>query len=71
MYISHTLGDSMTKRRYTFWIDERQAAGLRQVKDMEGIAESEQIRSAIRDYLRRKGMQSKAERKRVTTRKRP
>lgn len=44
-----------TKRRYSFWINEAEAEGLKAVKDAEGIAESEQIRQAIRDYLRRKG----------------
>ncbi len=44
------------KRRYTFWINVAEAEGLRRVKDAEGIAESEQIRQAIRDYLRQKGV---------------
>ena len=59
-----------TKRRYTFWINDTEAEGLRQVKADEGIAESEQIRQAIRDWLRKKGIM-KSDRKRATTRKRP
>ena len=48
------------KRRYTFWINEAEAEGLRHVKAADGIAESEQIRQAIRDWLRKKGLQSAA-----------
>jgi hypothetical protein len=58
------------KRRYTFWINEAEADGLKQVKADEGIAESEQVRQAIRDWLKRKGVR-KADRKRAGTRKRP
>jgi len=57
------------KRRYTFWINETEAAGLKIVKEAEGIAESEQVRQAIRDWLRKKGVK-KSERKRADTRKR-
>jgi hypothetical protein len=53
------------KRRYTFWINDTEADGLRQVKAAEGIAESEQIRQAIRDWLGKKGVTGKSERKRA------
>ncbi len=56
------------KRRYMFWINEREAEGLKQIKADEGIAESEQIRQAIRDWLRRKGVTVKPERRRATRR---
>ena len=59
------------KRRYTFWINDTEADGLRQIKADEGIAESEQIRQAIRDWLYKKGVNVKAARKRAAeTRKR-
>ena len=58
------------KRRYSFWINEAEAQGLKLVKAEEGIAESEQIRQAVRDWLRKKGVK-KTDRKRATTRKRP
>ena len=45
----------MTKRRYTFWINDVEAAALKQIKADEGIAESEQVRQAIRDWIARKG----------------
>jgi hypothetical protein len=57
------------KRRYTFWINDAEADGLKEVKQAEGIAESEQVRQAIRDWLRKKGVK-KRERKRAVTRKR-
>ena len=44
-----------TKRRYTFWINDTEAEGLQQVKAALGIAESEQIRQAIRDWLKKSG----------------
>lgn len=59
------------KKLYSFWINEAEAQGLKEVKEVEGISESEQIRQAIRDYLRRKGVTwRQADRKRVGARKR-
>jgi hypothetical protein len=55
--------------RYNFMIDAEQRDGLRRIKESEGIPESEQIRRAIDDWLRKKGVM-KAERKRVSPRKR-
>jgi Arc/MetJ-type ribon-helix-helix transcriptional regulator len=57
------------RRRYTFWINEAEADGLKHVKEEEGTSESEQIRQAIRTWLRKKGV--KTGRKRAVTRKRP
>ena len=58
------------KKRYSFWINDAEAEGLKSVKADEGISESEQIRQALRDWLRKKGVK-KTERKRAVTRKRP
>ena len=58
------------KKRYGFWIEEQQIAGLRRVKTRDGVLESEQIRRAIDDWLRKKGV-TKTGRKRVAPRKRP
>jgi hypothetical protein len=44
-----------TRRRYSFWIDEAQARGLKAVKERDGVLESEQIRRALDAWLRRKG----------------
>lgn len=58
------------KVRYNFMIEESQRDALRDIKERDGIAESEQIRRAIADWLESKGG-VKAERKRAATRKRP
>ena len=60
------------KRKYSFWITEEQLAGLKQVKERDGVLESEQIRRAIDAWLNAKGITAtKADRPRAGTRKRP
>ena len=44
------------RRRYSFWIDEAQARGLKIVKERDGVLESEQIRRALAEWLRKKGV---------------
>lgn len=61
----------MTRRKiYSFAIDADLAEGLKAVKDRDGVAESEQIRRAVRAWLETKVV-VKSERKRAVTRKRP
>jgi hypothetical protein len=43
------------RRRYSFWINEAQAAGLKQIKESLDISESEQIRQALNEWLRKRG----------------
>jgi hypothetical protein len=50
--------------RYSFYIDPDQRASLTEVKERDGISESEQIRRAIATWLESKGV-IKAERKRA------
>jgi hypothetical protein len=57
------------RKRYSFWINDKQADGLKVVKAAEDISESEQIRQALNDWLKKKGVM-KADRKRVIPRKR-
>jgi hypothetical protein len=57
------------RKRYSFWINDKQADGLKVVKAAEDISESEQIRQALNDWLKKKGVM-KADRKRASTRKR-
>lgn len=57
------------RKRYSFWIDDEQADGLKVVKERDGVLESEQIRRAINDWLEKKGVR-KPERPRAATRKR-
>jgi hypothetical protein len=60
------------RKRYSFWINDVQAEGLKAVKAAEDISESEQIRQALNEWLKKKGVvRDKAERKRAVTRKRP
>jgi hypothetical protein len=54
---------------FTFALPENLKAGLRQVRDADGISEAEQIRRGIRMWLESKGV-IKTERKRAVTRKR-
>ena len=42
-----------------FWIDPELAAGLKTVKDRDGVSESEQIRRGIKMYLKSKGLKLK------------
>jgi len=58
------------RKRYSFWINDRQAEGLKTVKAAEDISESEQIRQALNDWLRKKGVNLKPDRPRASTRKR-
>jgi hypothetical protein len=49
---------SPVRKRYSFWINEAEAQGLKAIKEAEGTTESEQIRQAIRDWLKRKRVPS-------------
>jgi hypothetical protein len=60
----------MTPRaRYTFFIDDEQREGLRDIKQREGIPESEQIRRAVDDWLVKRGVRKAAPRRAATRRK--
>jgi hypothetical protein len=47
------------RKRYSFWIDDAQAEGLKQIKERDGVLESEQIRRAIDRWLQEKGVKVK------------
>jgi len=47
------------RKRYSFWINEVEAQGLKAIKEAEGTTENEQIRQSIRDWLRPKGVDAK------------
>jgi hypothetical protein len=60
----------MTPRnRYSFLINDVQAEGLKTVKAAEDISESEQIRQALNDWLKKKRVVN-APRRRAETRRR-
>jgi hypothetical protein len=58
------------RKRYAFWIDDEQAAGLKVLKARDGVLESETIRRALDAWLEQKGVTRKTERKRAHPRKR-
>jgi len=58
------------RRTLTFRIDNELHAGLQEVWERDGVAVSEQIRRAIRDWLGSKGVTVKTELRRADTRKR-
>lgn len=62
----------MTSRKLTaFRIDDDLLEGLQRVWERDGVAVSEQIRRAIRQWLEERGeLSAKADRKRAATRKR-
>jgi hypothetical protein len=47
---------SPRRRIFTFAIDDDLAAGMKALKDRDGIAESEQARRAIRAFLMERGI---------------
>ena len=58
------------RRKYSFYIDDQQAEGLKQIKERDGVLESEQIRRAIDGWLQNKGVvKQKSRSKRAVTRK--
>lgn len=65
------MGQVLSPRKlYSFYINDVQAAGLKAIKKAEDISESEQIRQALNDWLKKKGVTTKTERKRAIPRKR-
>lgn len=44
------------RKLYSFWIDPEHLEGLRAVKERDGVLPSEQIRRALAEWLKRKGM---------------
>ena len=68
----YTRSDLSPKKRYSFWITDGQAAGLKAVKRARDLSESDQIRRAIDDWLEKNDIAPvvKTERKRGGTRKR-
>ncbi len=59
------------QKTFTFAISDELKAGLKTVKERDGVSEAEQIRRAIAMWLDSRGVGVKADRKRATTRKRP
>jgi hypothetical protein len=47
----------VSRFRCTFWIDQELYDGLTQLRDRDGMTAAEAIRRALRDFLRRKGIE--------------
>jgi hypothetical protein len=61
-----------SRRRANFYLDDELLKGLKALKARVGIPESESVRRAVAEYLKRHGVvgAERAERKRAATRKR-
>jgi hypothetical protein len=46
----------MGRQRFNFWIDGDLRDGLRVVCRRDGILDSEQVRRAVKDWLKKKGV---------------
>ena len=54
----------------SYRIDEELIEAMRSVYERDGISVPEQVRRAVREWLKRRGVKVKAERKRPASRKR-
>lgn len=62
----------MSPKEFTgFRIDDRLLEAMRMLRDTEGIPVTTQVEMAVRDWLKKRGVIVKSERKRVAARKRP
>ena len=57
------------RKRYSFFIDDELGDGLKALKARDGMPESEAIRRALKEFLKRKGVTVKADRRRAGTRR--
>ena len=58
------------KKSYSFMIDPELDVALKTVKERDGISEGEQIRRALREWMKHKGVTVKAAPRRAVTRRR-
>ena len=49
------------RKMHSFYLDPELSAGLKTVKDRDGISESEQVRRAVRLWLDSKGVKVKTQ----------
>ena len=59
------------KARHSVMLDPELAEGLKVLKTRDGASEGESIRRALADYLKKKGVAVKTDRRRGGARKRP
>ncbi len=51
----------MRRTMHSFYLDPELSAGLKTVKERDGVPESEQVRRAVRMWLHSKGVQVKTQ----------
>jgi hypothetical protein len=62
----------MSPKKFTaFRIDDRLLDAMQALRDAEGLSVTTQVELAVREWLKKKGVVVKTERKRAATRKRP
>ena len=61
---------ALTLKPTTFRLETEIMAALGEIRDRDGVAVSEQVRRALRQWIDAKGVKIKTERKRAATRKR-
>ena len=49
------------RKMHSFYLDPELSAGLKTVKDRDGVSESEQVRRAVRFWLNSKGVKVKTQ----------
>jgi hypothetical protein len=57
------------RQMHSFYLDPELSAGLKAIKDRDGISESEQVRRAVRQWLESKGLRLKTVARKGGTRK--
>ena len=53
----------MNRTKYSLWLNDAERAALDRIRDEDGISTSEQIRQAIRLYLRQRDIDKAAPRR--------
>lgn len=61
----------LTLKPTTFRLETEIMTALAEIRDRDGIAVSEQVRRALKQWIEAKGVKLKADRRRASTRKRP
>lgn len=62
---------ALTLKPTTFRLETEIMDALAAIRDRDGIAVSEQVRRALKEWIAEKGVKMKPDRKRVVARKRP
>jgi hypothetical protein len=57
------------RKRYTFWIDDKQAESLEAIRQRDGVLPSEQIRRALDEWFSKRGIKREAAPRRAQTRR--